>query len=206
MWTLWKHGYVPACKEPAETALALGGRVIPPTTIKEPLGYNRVNYLKIVQKDALEKRHKECGCLAKSDGVQISCVDDIFASNCRSEGYRANMKLLGDAKEKSLGITKGVTTHSGVKTIAFTHAVLGSWLSWMEQLKQRCESIAASYIRHEDANMFFIKAIANMEDIMKETKEAVCQVQALLDYTSTQQELEKNELEKGLPLVFLHYP
>ena len=127
-------------------------------------------------------------------------------TECRSEGYKANMKILGDAKEMCLSIAKGIPTLSGAKAISFTHVALGSSPAWLEQLKLRCETIAASYIRHEEANMFCIKAIMAMEDKMKETEEAVCQVQAILGYTTTQQSLEKCKLGKDLPLVHLQYP
>ena len=90
------------------------------------------------------------------------------------------MKILKDAKEMCMGIMKGVPTHSSTKAISFKHTALGSSLAWLEQLKQRCENIAASYIRHEDANMFCIKAITDMGQQMRETEEAVCQVQAIL--------------------------
>ena len=150
--SLWKRGYVLASKYPAEIALAVGGQIISTTMVKELLRENRDNYYNIVKEDSPEKRHEKCGCLAKSDMVPISCVDDLQAGDCRSEGYEANMKLLGDVKDMCLGIAKGTPTHSGAKTIAFTHTVLGSALAWVEQLKIRCETLAVSYIRHEEAN------------------------------------------------------
>ena len=84
--------------------------------------------------------------------MPISCVDDLQAGDCRAEGHTANMKLLGDAKDMCLSIANGTPTHSGAKTIAFAPAVLGSALAWVEQLKIRCETLAASYIRHKEAN------------------------------------------------------
>ena len=69
-----------------------------------------------------------------------------------------------------------------------------------------CPRILTGLAGETKAEMFCIKAIAYMEDKMKETKEAVCQVQVLLGYTSMQQELEKNVQGKDLSLIFLQYP
>ena len=91
---------------------------------------------------------------------------------------------IADASQKVIVKLKGTAPkHSGTKTIAYTHAVLGASLAWLEQMKQRCETIALNYIRHEDANVFCMKAITRMEEKMKDTEEAVCKVQAMLGYT-----------------------
>ena len=171
--------------------------------VKELLRENRDYYYSIVKEESPEKRHGRCGCLAKSDMVPISCVDDLQAGDCRAKGYKANMKLLGDVKDMCLSIANGTPTHSGAKTIAFAHAVLGSALAWVEQLKVRSETLAASYIRHEEANQFCIKVIIAMESNISEAEDAVCKAQAVLGYTGTQQNLERFELGKDLPLVFL---
>ena len=85
----------------------------PPSTVQELLKENRDNYHNIIKEDSPKKRHKKCGCLAKSNTVPISCVDNLQASDCRSKGFKANMKLLGDAKDMCLGIAEGTPT-SGV--------------------------------------------------------------------------------------------
>ena len=49
MEVLWEKGYVLAAKEPVEASIALGGKVCPPTTLKELLGKSKNEYIKMAK-------------------------------------------------------------------------------------------------------------------------------------------------------------
>ena len=46
MEAFWDRGYIFTTKEPAETAIALGWKILPPMTLKELLGTNKEEYVK----------------------------------------------------------------------------------------------------------------------------------------------------------------
>ena len=86
-----------------ETSIALGGKVYKLMT----LGKNKNKYIKMARLKSIGTQHVMCGCLAKSDTLPLSCIDDLQPGNCRSEGYEINLKILERAKNLCARILDG---------------------------------------------------------------------------------------------------
>ena len=147
-----------------------------------------------------------CGCLAKSDSLPLPCIDDLQPGDCRSEGYEINLKVLDKAASLCTGILEGEPETSDSTTIAYSHAALRAAQAWLEQLKGRCEAVAANYIKHEAANSLCIQAIAHMEEKLRSTEEKVCELQGMFGFMETLGGMVKEEVDRQLPLVYLQYP
>ena len=145
-----------------EAEIDLGGKVCPPLMLKDLLGENKNTYIKMAKLKGKGAQYVMCGCLAKSDSLPLACIDDLQPGDCRSEGYEINLKVLDKAASLCSGILEGEPETLGAAAIAYAHAALGAAQAWLEQLKGRCEAVAANYIRHEAANSLCIEAIAHI--------------------------------------------
>ena len=140
-----------------------------------------------------------------SNSLPLACIDDLQLGDCRSEGYEINLKVLDKAASLCTGILEGEPKTLGAAAIAYLHTALGAAQAWLEQLKGRCEAVAANYIIHEAANSLCIQAIAHMEEKLRNTKAKVCELQGTLGIMETLGGMVKEEVG-GQPLAYLQYP
>ena len=85
MEALWENRYILAAKEQVEASIALGGKVCPPMMLKELLSKNKNKYIKMAKLKGAGAHHVMCGCLAKSNTLPLSCIDDLQLRRLRDK-------------------------------------------------------------------------------------------------------------------------